>query len=608
MKGNGYDFVGWATKYNVKCADGRTIMSNAFAEMDGKKVPLVYNHQHNSVGTVLGHSILKCMPEGVKAFCSFNNTSAGKDAREIVAHGDVESLSIMAYPIQETPTKHVMHGDIKEVSLVLSGANPGAKIYDYTEDGAIAHSDEGDEVAYAIIFTGEGLEGFEHSDEPEKEEEKPAEQETETAEKVEETKTEETQETETNEEGLEHADNADVTIGEVLETMTEEQRQAALALAAASYEEGLNAKNEDDSDEGGEEMKHSMFADNTPENKKVLTHDEFQAILSDAIRNKSSLKESMMAHAGTYGIDDIEYLFPDVKNLDPEPQFIMRDQDWVAKVINGVHRTPFSRIRSTFADITADEARAKGYTKGNRKIEEVFGLLKRETTPTTIYKKQKLDKDDITDVTTMDIVAWLRKEMRMMLNEEIARAFLVGDGRSAVDNDKIKEANIRPIWTDDDFYTVKKQLAAATTTEQKMEAIIRSRKDYKGSGRPILFTNEDFLMDMQLLKDTTGHILYDTDEKLKAFLRVSDIVTVPVFEGLERTIGEGASAKTYKLEALLVNLNDYNVGTDKGGAIGWYDDFDIDFNQYKYLIETRLSGALIKYHAAVAIEVEKAAG
>jgi hypothetical protein len=596
MKGNGYDFIGWATKYNVKCADGRTIMNNAFAEMDGKKVPLVYNHQHNSVGTVLGHSLLKCYPEGVKAFCSFNNTTAGKDAREIVAHGDVDSLSIMAYPIQETPSKHVMHGDIKEVSLVLSGANPGAKIYDYTEDGAIAHSDEGDDVAYAIIFTGEGIE-LEHSDEPEETtEEKPMED-----------QKNEVVEEETKEEGFEHAE---TTIGDILESMTDEQREAALALAASAYEDGKNSKeNDDDSDEGGEEMKHSMFANTEPENtKKVLTHDEFQAILSDALRNKSTLKESMMAHAGDYGIDDIEYLFPDVKNLDPEPQFIMRDQDWVAKVINGVHRTPFSRIRSTFADITADEARAKGYTKGNRKIEEVFGLLKRETTPTTIYKKQKLDKDDITDVTTMDIVAWLRKEMRMMLNEEIARAFLVGDGRSAVDQDKIKEANIRPIWTDDDFYTVKKQLAANTTTEQKMEAIIRSRKDYKGSGRPILFTNEDFLMDMQLLKDTTGHILYDTDEKLKAFLRVSDIVTVPVFEGLERTIGEGATAKTYRLEGLLVNLNDYNVGTDKGGAIGWYDDFDIDFNQYKYLIETRLSGALIKYHAAIAIEVEKAAG
>ena len=592
MKGKSYDFVGWATKYNIKCADGRTIMNNAFAEMDGKKVPLVYNHQHNSVGTILGHSILKCFPEGVKAYCSFNNTSAGNDAKEIVAHGDVESLSIMTYPITETPAKHVMHGDIKEVSLVLSGANPGAKIYDYTEEGTIAHSDEGDEIAYAIIFTGEGLE---HSDEPEQEQ---------TEEKPEEAKVEPTAEEPKNDEVIEHAE--DVTIEDILNTMTEEQRTASLALAAAAYEDGKNSK-DNDSDEGGEEkMEHSLFANNGPEEqKKVLSQAEFMEIINDARRNRGKLSDSFIAHSGTYGVNDIEFLFPDVKNLDNEPQFIMREQDWVAKVINGVHRTPFSRIRSMFADITADEARAKGYTKGNRKIEEVFGLLKRETTPTTVYKKQKLDQDDITDVTTMDIVAWLKKEMRMMLNEELARAFLVGDGRSAVDNDKIKEANIRPIWTDDSFFSVKKQLPAATTTEQKMEAIIRSRKDYKGSGRPTLFTNEDFLMDMQLLKDTTGRIIYDTDEKLKAFLRVSDIVTVPVFENLTRTVGEGQSAKTYRLEGLLVNLADYNVGTDKGGAIGWHEFFDIDFNQEKYLIETRLSGALTKYHSAIAIEIEQ---
>lgn len=586
MAGKKYDFVGWATKYNIKCADGRTIMNNAFADMDGRTVPMVYNHQHHQIGTILGHALLKSQPEGIKAYCSFNDTAAGKDAKIIVEHGDVDSLSILAYPIQETPQKMVMHGDIKEVSLVLSGANKGAKIISYNEDGTIAHSDEGDIPEYAIIYSGEAIE---HSDEPEIEKEQ-----------------------QNDEQIIQHAE-GEATIQDILDSMTEEQRVAATALASAAYEDGFNAakeKKDDDSDEGGEnEMTHSLFEQNgVADQKHVLTHDEFRVILNDAITNHSTLMESFMAHAATYGIDNIEYLFPDVTNLDKEPQFIMRDQDWVAKVINGVHRTPFSRIRSTFADITADEARAKGYTKGNRKIEEVFGLLKRETTPTTVYKKQKLDKDDITDVTTMDVVAWLRKEMRMMLNEEIARAFLIGDGRSAVDTDKIKEANIRPIWTDDDFFTVKKQLASTVTTEQKMEAIIRARKDYKGSGRPILFTNEDFLMDMQLLKDTTGHILYDTDEKLKAFLRVSDIVTVPVFENLERTVGEGASAKTYRLEGLLVNLNDYNVGTDKGGAIGWADDFDIDFNQYKYLIECRLSGALTKYHSAVAIEVEKAAG
>lgn len=584
-----YDFVGWATKYNIKCADGRTIMNNAFSQMDGEVVPMVWNHQHKDTGTILGHALLKCLPEGVKAYCSFNDTAAGKDGKIIVEHGDVKSLSILAYPIQETPQKMVMHGDIKEVSLVLSGANKGAKIISYNEDGTIAHSDEGDVAEYAIIYSDEPIM---HSDEPEvpEQKEEPAQE----------------QNDMNDENKIQHAE--DATIAEILETMSEEQRVAAMALAAAAYEDGKNSK--DESDEGGEEMNHSLFEQNgeVKDTKRTLTHDEFQAIINDAIANHSTFKDSLMAHAGTYGIDNIEYLFPEVTNLDKEPQFIMREQDWVSKVINGVHKTPFSRIRSTFADITADEARAKGYTKGNRKIEEVFGLLKRETTPTTVYKKQKLDKDDITDVTTMDIVAWLRKEMRMMLNEELARAFLIGDGRSAVDTDKIKEANIRPIWTDDDFYTVKKKLASTATTEEKMEQIIRARKDYKGSGRPILFTTEDFLMDMQLLKDTTGHILYDTDEKLKAFLRVSDIVTVPVLEGAERTIGEGASAKTYQLVGILVNLNDYNVGSDKGGAIGWYDDFDIDFNQYKYLIECRLSGALTKYHAAIALEQEKAAG
>ena len=593
-KNNKFDFVGWATKYNIKCADGRTIMNDAFSDMDGKRVPICWNHKHDSTNAVLGHALLKCFPEGVKAYGSFNETPAGKDGKLILEHGDVESLSIFAFPIQETVQRHVLHGDIKEVSLVLSGANPGAEILDVLE-----HSDDGEDAV--IIYSGEPLE---HSDEPKAE----VEPETPIQEKVEEEPEMPT------EEAIQHSEEAssdDVTIAQILETMTDEQRTAALALAASAYEDGVNSAKEESDEGGNKEMsiQHNLFESASPEEKKhVLTHDEFMAIINDAKSNHSTLKESFMAHAGEYGINDIEFLFPDVTNLDKEPQFIMRDQDWVAKVINGVHRTPFSRIRSTFADITADEARAKGYTKGNRKIEEVFGLLKRETTPTTVYKKQKLDKDDITDVTTMDVVAWLRKEMRLMLNEELARAFLIGDGRSSVDNDKIKEANIRPIWTDDSFFTVKKPLASDATTEQKMEAIIRSRKDYKGSGRPILFTNEDFLMDMQLLKDTTGHILYDTDEKLKAFLRVSDIVTVPVLENATRTVGEGATAKTYRLEALLVNLNDYNVGTDKGGAIGWADDFDIDFNQYKYLIECRLSGALTKYHSAIALEVEQAAG
>ena len=591
-----YDFVGWATKYNTKCADGRTIMNDAFSEMDGVRVPLVWNHKHDSTDAILGHALLKCFPEGVKAYGSFNETKNGKDAKIVVEHGDIEALSILAFPIQETSQRHVMHGTIKEVSLVLAGANPGAQILD-----GVAHSDDGEESEYAVIWSGEPIESYmEHSDEPEKTEE--------TAPKIEEPAKE-------NPEGLEHAENEEEELGfdDILESMTEKQRIAALALAASAYQDGKHSNKSEDDEDGGEEMKHSLFmtgAENVDEQKATMTHAQFRMVLDDAIRHNSKLSESIMAHAtdlnlpenlGDYGIYNIDYLFPDITNLDKEPQFIMRDQEWVSKVINGVHRTPFSRIRSTFADITADEARAKGYTKGNRKIEEVFGLLRRETTPTTVYKKQKLDKDDITDVTTMDVVSWLRKEMRMMLNEELARAFLVGDGRTNVDLDKIKEDNIRPIWTDDDFFSVKK-FVEAPTTERVMEAIIRSRKDYKGSGSPTFFTTEDFLIDMQLLKDTTGRIIYDTDEKLKAYLRVKDIITVPVFEDLYRNV-EGVR---HDLVGILVNLNDYNVGTDKGGVIGWHDDFDIDFNQYKYLIETRLSGALTKYHSAIVIEAPHA--
>lgn len=595
-----YDFVGWATKYNIKCADGRTIMNDAFSEMDGVEVPLVWNHNHNSVDSILGHALLRHVPGvGVKAYASFNKTATGQNAKELQQHGDIKSLSIMAFPIQETSQRHVMHGTIKEVSLVLAGANPGAQILN-----GIAHSDDGEEAEYAVIWSGDPIEGFEHSEEPTKEEPKP-----ETSEKPQE-----------NKEALEHADKEGETakgFDEIFDSMTEEQRTAALAFAASAYEDGKNSKDSDDNEDGGkEEMKHSLFEETAQAQAtqtgvlkhNVVTEEQFHVILSEAIRFNGKLSDAFMAHSAEYGIDNIEYLFPEATNLDKEPQFIMRDQEWVASVINGVHRTPFSKIRSTFADITADEARAKGYTKGNRKIEEVFALLKRETGPCTVYKKQKLDKDDITDVTTMDIVAWLRKEMRMMLNEELARAFLVGDGRSVVDNDKIKEDCIRPIWTDDSFYTVKRQLPSNATVEDKMEAIIRVRKDYKGSGSPTLYTNEDFLIDMQLLKDTTGRVIYDTNEKLKAYLRVSDIITVPVFEGLTRTVGEGAGAHTWKLEGILVNLNDYNVGTDKGGVIGWHDDFDIDFNQYKYLIETRCSGALVKYHSAVALEIEQVAG
>lgn len=589
---NKYDFVGWATKYNIKCADGRTIMNDAFSDMDGVRVPLVWNHKHDTVSSILGHALLKHVPgQGVKAFGSFNNTPAGRDAKEIQNHGDIESLSIMAFPIQETNQRHVMHGIIKEVSLVLAGANPGAQILD-----GFAHSEDGEDSEYAVIWSGEPIECMMHSDEPETEEklEEPATQpDVETPEKP----TEQTAET-----AIEHADEpkkGETSMQDIFDTMTEEQRDAALAFAAAAYEDGKNSKEDD----GGDEMKHNLFEGvEQPTKQHVLTHAQFADAITEAQRYNSKLSDSLMAHAAEYGIEDIDWLFPEVKNLNNPPEFVMRDQDWVSVVMNGVHHSPFSRIKSQFADITADEARAKGYTKGNRKLEEVFTLLKRETTPTTVYKKQKLDRDDVVDITDFDVVAWIRKEMRIMLNEELARAFLIGDGRPAMSTDKIKEQNIRPVWTDDSFYSVKKQIAAGATTEEKMEAIVRSRKDYKGSGSPIFFTTEDFVTDMLLLKDTTGRIIYDSMDKLLAFLRVSKIVTVPVFEGAQRTVGEGAQAVTYDLIGMYLNLGDYNVGADKGGEINSFDDFDIDFNQMKYLIETRCSGALTKHQSAIVLE------
>lgn len=579
-----FDFVGWATKYNIKCADGRTIMNDAFSEMDGKRVPLVWNHQHNSTDSILGHALLKCYPEGVKSFCSFNDTAAGKDAKLIVEHGDVEALSIMAFPIQETNQRHVMHGTIKEVSLVMAGANPGALIID-----GMSHSDDGEDSEFAVIYSGEAIELYgdtvQHSEEPQTEEV------IEHAEKEEE-------------------DTGDVEIADILNSMSERDRAAALALAAAAYEDGKNSTNDSDEDGGDEEMKHNLFEGSADAviatNKHVLTHKQFEDAINEAQRYNGKLSEAFMAHTAEYGIEDIDWLFPEPKNLNNPPEFVMREQDWVTVVMNGVHHSPFSRIKSQFADITADEARAKGYTKGNRKTEEVFTLLRRETTPTTVYKKQKLDRDDVVDITDFDVVAWIRKEMRLMLNEELARAFLIGDGRSSLSVDKIKEGNIRPVWTDDSFYSYKVQLASTVDTEAKMEAIVRSRKEYKGSGNPVLFTTEDFVTDMLLLKDTTGRIIYDSMEKLLAFLRVSKIVTVPVFEGAYRTVGEGNAATTYDLLGMYLNLNDYNVGADKGGEINSFDDFDIDFNQMKYLIETRCSGALVKYHSAIVFEIERA--
>ena len=559
-----FDFSGWATKANLKCSDGRTIMKDAFKDNDGKSVPLVWNHQHNDPSNVLGHALLQNRDEGVYAYCTFNDSEAGKTGKLLVQHGDVCALSIWANQLKQN-LNNVVHGNIREVSLVLAGANPGAFI-----DSIIMHGEESDEDA--IIYTGEDI-VLSHSNESEDK-------------KMDETD----KNVETNKEE---------TVADVFNTLSEKQKNVVYAIIGQALEEGEESDNEES--EGGNEMKHNVF-DQTEEKKNdVLSHDAMNAIISDGKRF-GSLKESFLAHADEYGIKQIDYLFPEAESLNNPPEFIKRETDWVSKVMNGVHRTPFSRIKSSFADITADEARAKGYIKGNLKKEEVFTLLKRSTTPTTIYKKQKLDRDDIIDITDFDVVAWLKSEMRMMLNEEIARAILIGDGRLSSSDDKINEQNIRPIASDAELYSVRVpvSVAASATTDDKAKAMIRAavkaRKEYKGSGNPTFFTTEDWLTDALLLEDTMGHRLYKNESDVAAAMRVSNIVTVPVMEGAKGPNGGD-------LIGIIVNLNDYNVGADKGGAINMFDDFDIDYNQQKYLIETRCSGALTKPYSALVLEL-----
>ena len=560
-----FDFSGWATKVNLKCSDGRTIMKDAFKDNDGKSVPLVWNHQHNDPSNVLGHALLQNRDEGVYAYCTFNDSEAGKTGKLLVQHGDVCALSIWANQLKQN-LNNVVHGNIREVSLVLAGANPGAFI-----DSIIMHGQESDEEA--IIYTGEDI-VLSHGDDKEDK-------------KVEETE----KKIETGKEE---------TVADVFNTLSEKQKNVVYAIIGQALEEGEGSNDEEES-EGGKEMKHNVFDQTEEKQDDVLSHDAMNTIISDGKRF-GSLKESFLAHADEYGIKQIDYLFPEAKSLNNPPEFIKRETGWVSTVMNGVHRTPFSRIKSSFADITADEARAKGYIKGNLKKEEVFTLLKRSTTPTTIYKKQKLDRDDIIDITDFDVVTWLKSEMRMMLDEEIARAILIGDGRLSSSDDKINEQNIRPIVNDSELYTVRVSVtvAANATSDDKAKAMIRAavkaRKNYKGSGNPTFFTTEDWLTDALLLEDTMGHRLYKNESDVAAAMRVSNIVTVPVMEGAKGPDGGD-------LIGIIVNLNDYNVGADKGGAINMFDDFDIDYNQQKYLIETRCSGALTKPYSALVLEL-----
>lgn len=567
-----YDFSGWATRNDLLCSDGRTIRKDAFKHNDGEIVPLVWEHQHSDPENVLGHALLENRDEGVYAYCSFNNSESGVAAKELVRHGDVRSLSIYANKLQQSGS-NVLHGSIREVSLVLAGANPGAFI-----DSVMAH---GDDIETGIILGYDENIMLYHSDETPK-----------------------SSETENKD-----SDNKDKeeTVADVFNTLTEKQKTVVYAMIGQALEENdennendeNDNNNEENSKGGNDDMKHNVF-DNEDNQKEVLSHSDMEAIFADAKRY-GSLKDSALAH----GIEQIDYLFPDAKNVTTTPQFIQRDTGWVPKVMNSVHHTPFSRIKSILADITEDDARAKGYIKGKQKKDEVFSLLKRTTTPTTIYKKQKLDRDDVIDITDFDVVAWLKTEMRMMLDEEIARAVLVGDGRLASSDDKINEQNIRPIWTDDDLYTIKAavEVSSSATADQKAKAFIRTaikaRKNYKGSGEPTLYTTEDVLTDCLLMEDTTGRIIYDSVAKLATALRVKEIITVPVMEELSR---KDTSSNTYNLMGIIVNLVDYNIGADKGGAVNMFDDFDIDYNAQKYLIETRCSGALIKPYAAIALE------
>lgn len=598
-----YDCAGYVTRYGVKCTDGITISQGAFADQNGSRVPVVWMHIHDDVEAVLGHADLEARDDGVYGKISFNNTEGGVAAKELVNHGDVVAFSIHANRLTRNKfTNVVSHGNIKEVSLVLAGANPEA----YIEKLNLAHSDDGDDFDDANIWTAGGVELI-HADEEKKEDP--------------DVKDEDLKHEDTNPEDEKKSEGSDKTVQQVLDTLNEEQKTAVAYLIGKALEEGGNVEHSDD-EEDDDEMKHNVF-DNEGRAPATLTHDDMQKILKDAKR-LGSLKQAVLEHCeaggddaealqdviqhadGDYGVTNVGYLFPDARKMTNEPIFIQRDQTWVSQVMSKVHRTPFSRIKSIFADITEDEARAKGYIKGKLKKEEVFSLLKRTTSPTTIYKKQKMDRDDQVDITDFNVVAWLKSEMRMMLNEELARAILIGDGRLASSDDKINEQNIRPVWTDSELFTVKYPVNAGTSDAEHaknfIKAVVKSRKLYKGSGNPDLYTTEDMLTEMLMLEDTTGRAIYDTVEKLRTALRVNSIVTIESMVGLTRSDDAG---KTQALDALLVNLNDYNVGADKGGEVNMFDDFDIDYNQYKYLMETRCSGALTRPYAAIAFEVQK---
>ena len=569
-----YDFSGWATRNDIRCSDGRTIRKGAFAEQDGTTVPLVWNHNHVDADNVLGHAILENRDQGVYAYCFFNDTKQGNNAKELVTHGDICSLSIFANQLKQNGGD-VIHGAIREVSLVLAGANPGAKI-----ENIMAHGDNSEEEA--IIYNDSDEINLAHSEEKEKMEE----------------------------------ENKEKTVKDVIDSMTEEQRNVMYALIGEAIESTKDESDDDQSNEEENKMKHNAF-ENEDQNKKeeteTLSHSEFMEIVSEAKR-KGSMKDAFLEHNITeipylaHSITNVGNLFPEAKAVSRVPEVVDRDQTWVGNVMASVKHTPFSRVKSFYANITADEARAKGYIKGAKKVEEVITALKRTTDPQTVYKLQKMDRDDIIDITDFDVVAWLKGEMRGKLDEEIARAILIGDGRSSSSADKVDPLKIRPVYQDDTTYTIKRILTRAAGADDSAFAkafikdVVKSRKEYKGSGNPTLYTTEDMLTSMLLIEDTTGRVIYDTIEKLKTALRVRDIVTVPVMENVGREDTPGK--KKWNLLGILVNLSDYNVGADKGGSVNMFDDFDINYNKYEYLIETRCSGALVKPYSAITFEEE----
>lgn len=611
------DFEGWATKNDLKCSDGLTIRRDAFKVNNGQTVPLVWNHQHKSVSNILGHAMLENRPEGVYAYCSFNNTPGGRDAKEAVEHGDVTALSIWANNLNQIGMD-ILHGVIREVSLVPAGANPGAFIESVLSHGCPLG--EGEEEG--IFYTGEGLfishgeinntsgnEGKESSQMEGKD-----------------------SEVDENKQKKPDDDVEEKTVQQVIDDMSDEQKAAVGLIIEQVMEDAKSGDGEEPSEEKEDkEMKHNMFeGQQNPAN--FISHSDMEKILEDA-KKIGSLKEAVNSHIENgvlshsidttgmtvatgkqnYGFNDPSMLFPDYKALNNTPEWISRNMDWVTKLMAKVHHTPFSRIKSLYANITEDEARAKGYIKGKLKKEEVFTTLKRTTDPQTIYKKQKLDRDDIIDIVDFDVVAWIKAEMRVMLDEEICRAVLIGDGRPSDSDDKIKEDHIRPIVKDVPLYnTVIKVSVPSTATEsdiakETIKAIIRGRKHYKGSGKPDFWTTEDVTTEMLLLEDQIGHTIYKTEGELATKLRVNEIIPVEPMDGQKLTITEDSTTKEYPIIGVIVNMADYNIGADKGGEVNLFDDFDIDYNQQKYLIETRISGALVKPFSALTIVLDKAA-